>query len=180
MPNTALVAARRRQAWGERLVRAFADIRAELILTLTRYLGSLEDAQDVVQDTFLKCWRRRDRIGEVRNLRAWIFRIGFNAARDLQRNVWRRRVRPLSEEPEGLTRDDSSPTDPILYAEDLDRLGAALVRLRAEERAVFLLRQNTSLTYEEIAARRCIPVGTAKTQMRTALYKLRATLHDQD
>ena len=54
------------------------------------------------------------------------------------------------------------------------------MRLRAEERAVFLLRQNTSLTYEEIAARRCIPVGTAKTQMRTALYKLRATLHDQD
>ncbi len=41
---------------------------------------------------------------------------------------------------------------------------------------VFLLRQNSDLTYDEIAAKRSAPVGTVKTQMRAALHKLRAVL----
>jgi RNA polymerase sigma-70 factor (ECF subfamily) len=43
---------------------------------------------------------------------------------------------------------------------------------------VFLLRQNGDLTYEEIAALRRTPVGTVKTQMRSALQKLRRVLKD--
>ena len=50
--------------------------------------------------------------------------------------------------------------------------------LRPEEKAVFLLRQNGDLTYEEIAELRRSPVGTVKTQMRSALQKLRRVLKD--
>jgi RNA polymerase sigma-70 factor (ECF subfamily) len=49
--------------------------------------------------------------------------------------------------------------------------------LRQEEKEVFLLRQNGELTYEEIAEIRNAPVGTVKTQMRTALIKLRKVLN---
>jgi RNA polymerase sigma-70 factor (ECF subfamily) len=169
--------ARRRRACGEHLLRAFAEVRPELTRTLSRLLGSLDDAHDAVQDAFLKCWRRRNAVPGVRNLRAWIFRVGLNAGRDLQRNVWRRRSRPLSEFTDH-SRPEPSPADLVLHGEALDRLRAALVGLRPEERAVFLLRQNSDLTYEEIAARRQTPVGTIKTQMRTALLKLRAILRD--
>src|SRR3954454_8757319 len=87
---------RRRLTTEERLLEAFADTREELLRTLTLVLGCLEDAQDAVQETFLKCWQHRQRSQEVINFRAWIFRVGLNTARDLQRSAWRRRIRPLS------------------------------------------------------------------------------------
>jgi RNA polymerase sigma-70 factor, ECF subfamily len=174
----ALAVARCRRVGGQQLLRAFAEARAELTHTLVRVLGSADDAQDAMQEAFLKCWRGRERIGEVRNLRAWIFRVGLNTARDFQRNVWRRRARPLSDCPE-RSHPGPSPADEAIHAETLDRLRAALRGLRAEERAVFLLRQNSDLTYDEIAARRCLPVGTVKTQMRTALLKLRGILQER-
>ena len=50
------------------------------------------------------------------------------------------------------------------------------MKLREEEKEVFLLRQNGDLTYEQIAEMRRCPVGTVKTQMRSALEKLRRLL----
>src|SRR2546421_3437008 len=81
---------------GEDFVRAFNEVRAELVSTLFFLLGNHDDAQDAAQDAFLKCWRMRQALGEVRNLRAWIFRVGLNAAKDLQRSAWRRRAKPLT------------------------------------------------------------------------------------
>ena len=95
MSLAAPVAPRRRLQPTERLVRAFAEVHEELVGTLLGQLGSHEDAQDVAQEAFLKCWRARRKLRRVRNVKAWIFRIALNAARDLQRNAWRRKSRPL-------------------------------------------------------------------------------------
>ena len=156
-------------------VRAFNEVRAELVSTLFFVLGNQDDAQDAAQDAFLKCWRTRDSLADVRNMRAWIFRVGLNAAKDLQRNAWRRRARPLiaGGEPGSEVND---PAGALLDKEKLDQVRQALLQLRPEEKAIFLLRQNGSLTYEEIAALRRCPVGTVKTQMRAALHKLRRVL----
>src|SRR5438105_2630857 len=81
----------------EAFVCAFNEVRAELVSTLFFLLGNHEDAQDAAQDAFLKCWRTQASLPGVRNLRAWIFRVGLNAAKDLQRNAWRRRARPLGD-----------------------------------------------------------------------------------
>src|SRR5437879_3924288 len=83
-------------ASGDELVCAFNEVRTELVSTLYYFLGNYEDAQDAVQEAFLKCWRNLDSASEVRNLRAWIYRVGLNAAKDLQRNAYRRRARPLA------------------------------------------------------------------------------------
>src|SRR5947209_15221157 len=80
----------------ETFVRVFNEMRGELVSTLFFLLGNHDDAQDAAQDAFLKCWRSRAGLGEVRNLRAWIFRVGLNAARALQRSAWRRKARPLT------------------------------------------------------------------------------------
>src|SRR5262249_10787547 len=131
------------------------------------------------QETFLKCWRRRHALGKVRNLRAWIFRVGLNAAKDLQRNAWRRRLRPLSHAPVPADRPSNSPVEAAQGRESLDRLRLALVDLRREEKEVFLLRQTGARTYEESAELHGRPVGTVKTQMRAALGKLRRVLHER-
>ena len=164
---------------GEAFVRAFNAVRAELVSTLFFVLGNHDDAQDVAQDAFLKCWRTRTSLAEVQNMRAWIFRVGLNAAKDLQRNAWRRRARPLAAAAGSDHETQPSAADTLEDKEALERLRQALMTLRPEEKAVFLLRQNGDLTYEEIADLRRSPVGTVKTQMRAALHKLRRVLKDK-
>ncbi len=159
-------------------VRVFNQVRAELVSTLFFVLGNHEDAQDAVQEAFLKCWRTRGSLTDVKNMRAWIFRVGLNAAKDLQRNAWRRRVRPLADAPAEVEGATLTPGEALDKKEDLGRLRQALHELRPEEKEVFLLRQNGDLTYEEIAVMRRAPVGTVKTQMRSALQKLRLILKD--
>jgi RNA polymerase sigma-70 factor (ECF subfamily) len=163
----------------EELLRAFNELRIELVSTLFYVLGNYEDAQDVSQDAFLKCWRNREGVGEVRNLRAWIFRIGINAAKDLQRNAWRRRARPLIGATTLVETPNGCPVKNAEQREAMERLRQAIQNLRPEEREVFLLRQNGCLTYEEIAKIRRSPVGTVKTQMRAAAAKLRQVLREK-
>jgi RNA polymerase sigma-70 factor (ECF subfamily) len=161
---------------GEVLLRTFAEIRDELISTLWFVLGCQEDAQDVAQEAFLRCWRNQASIAGVQNLRAWIFRVGLNAAKDLQRSAWRRRVKPLLGA-ETMSMVETAPPSRLLEEQEtVQRLRQALMHLRPEEKEVFLLRQNGELTYEQIAEVHNRPVGTVKTQMRSALQKLRKVL----
>src|SRR5262245_14727222 len=162
--------------WGDVLLRTFDGLRDELVSTLWFVLGNQEDAQDVAQEVFLRCWRTQEGLPEVHNLRAWIFRVGLNAAKDLQRSAWRRRVKPLLGAESMPLMELSSPTRDLEDRETLDRLREALMHLRPEEKEVFLLRQNGELTYEQIAELHNRPVGTVKTQMRSALQKLRKVL----
>jgi RNA polymerase sigma-70 factor (ECF subfamily) len=158
------------------LLNTFNELRDELVSTLWFLLGNQEDAQDVAQEVFLRCWRTQERLNEVQNLKAWIFRVALNAARDVQRSAWRRRVKTLNGVEVMPRVDDAPPGHSLEQQETLQQLRAALMHLRPEEKEVFLLRQNGELTYEQIAELRERPVGTIKTQMRSALQKLRAVM----
>src|SRR5436190_20424196 len=81
---------------GTNLVCAFNALRNELVSTLWFILGHQEDAQDAAQEAFLRWWRTRETLPAVLNLRAWIFRVGLNVAKDLRRSAWRRKVKPLN------------------------------------------------------------------------------------
>ncbi len=159
------------------LVATFNAVRDELVSTLMYLLGNADDAQDAAQEAFLKCWRARASVPDVQNLRAWIFRVGLNAAKDYQRSAWNRKSRALPEDDLMLPSRDDAPGTAVEDQEALDRLRAAITQLRQDEKEVFLLRQNGDLTYEQIAEIRNAPVGTVKTQMRTALIKLRKVLN---
>ncbi len=159
------------------LIGAFNELRDELISTLMYLLGNRDDAQDAAQEAFIKCWRARDSLGSVHNLRSWIFRVGLNAAKDYQRSAWNRRAKPFLGEENMLPGREHAPAQLLEEGEDLERVRKAILDLRQEEKEVFLLRQNGDLTYEQIAEIRSSPVGTVKTQMRSALQKLRKVLN---
>ena len=161
------------------LVSLFNEIRDELVSTLLYMLGNADDAQDAAQEAFLKCWRARHTLGEIHNLRAWIFRVALNAAKDYQRSAWNRRSRPLPEDDLMMPSRDEPTGQSLEDREALERLRDAIEFLRPEEKEVFLLRQNGELTYEQIAEIRSAPVGTVKTQMRSALQKLRKILNPE-
>jgi RNA polymerase sigma-70 factor (ECF subfamily) len=157
-------------------LRTFTELRDELVSTLWFMLGNPEDAQDIAQEVFLRCWRTQESLPAVRDLKAWIFRVGLNAAKDLRRSAWRRRVKPLLGDETMQLADHTAPPQLVEDEESLRRIRQALHGLRPEEKEVFLLRQNGDLTYEQIAQMRKCPVGTVKTQMRLALEKLRQVL----
>ena len=161
-----------------KLESLFADAHGELLGTLFYCVGNLEDAHDSLQETFLKCWRNRDQIDSVENLRAWVFRIALNTGRDCRKAAWSRRRQSIAEEPEMLSSADS-PEMRLIRDEQLLALRLQVENLRDEERDVFLLRQNGELTYEQIAEAMSLPLGTVKTRMRSAIRQLRQAVGDQ-
>lgn len=163
---------------GQRLERMFEDAHGELLGTLYYLVGNMEDARDALQETFLKCWRHRQQIDGVTNLRAWVFRIALNTGRDCRKAAWNRRRQAIVEDIPMVSTSDS-PEAGLLKAEELSRLRQAVMTLRAEEQEVFLLRQNGSLTYDQIAQATSLPLGTVKTRMRSAIRQLREAVGGQ-
>lgn len=167
-----------------RLQTQFEDASQELLGSLVCCIGNLEDARDAYQETFLKCWRHRDQIDQVADLRAWVFRIAINTGRDYRKTAWNRRRRPLHDDPSEsgvapMTATTESPESALQRREEYEQIRIAVASLREEEREVFLMRQNGELTYEQIAVAMSLPLGTVKTRMRTALSQLRIAVGAQ-
>src|SRR5437868_4493920 len=161
------------------LEEAFARHQGELLGTLYYLVGNLEDARDALQEAFIKCWRHQAEVGQVENLKAWIFRVALNAGRDIRETAWRRKRQSLPEDESTLISRQESPSEIVEHDERLTRLRQALMQLRPEEQEVFLLRQNGELTYDEIAQMLSMPTGTVKTRMRLALARLREVLGEK-
>lgn len=160
----------------EMLVNTFNGMKDELISTLNLLLRSREDAIDMAQEAFLRCWKARAQMTKVSNPRAWIFQVGMNAARDLRRSAWKRKSRPMLENVSFPAPPETGFGSTLEEREELEAVRKAVTELREEEREVFLLRQSGEMTYEEIALTVGRPVGTVKTQMRSALQRVKALL----
>jgi RNA polymerase sigma-70 factor (ECF subfamily) len=158
------------------LEEAFSRHQPELLGMLYHLVGDFEDARDALQETFIKCWRHREEVGQLHNLKAWIFRIALNTGRDVRQTAWRRRRKSLPDDETTVVSHAEGPESEVEYNEQIALIRDAVRRLRTEEQEVFLLRQNAQLTYEQIAETMGIPTGTVKTRMRLALTRLRETL----
>jgi len=84
-PKAAAIKPRARDAAA--LEEAFAQYQAELLGTLFYLVGNMEDARDALQEAFVKCWRSHEKLVEVQNLKAWIFRIALNTGRDIRETL---------------------------------------------------------------------------------------------
>ncbi|MBM4063360.1 MAG: sigma-70 family RNA polymerase sigma factor, partial [Planctomycetes bacterium] len=140
-------------------------------------LGPSADVNELLQDAFLKCWRHWQQGTRPNDPVAWIFVVVWNTAVDARRRRQRRPVHEsLDEESNVAPRVLSSPSRALEQREDLLRAQAAVAELGEAEQQVFLMRVGGESTFEAIAAALAIPIGTAKTRMRSALQKLRQAL----
>ncbi|HJQ12199.1 MAG TPA: sigma-70 family RNA polymerase sigma factor [Gemmatimonadaceae bacterium] len=129
-----------------------------------------EDAEDAVQEGFLRAYQALDRFDPSQAFGAWLNRIVANAALDLAR---RRKVRNTEE------LSDTMPSvfrDPAEGSELRERLEAALAKLSDRARAVIVLHDIEGFTHAEIGEMLGIPGGTARSDLHHARQKLRVLL----
>jgi RNA polymerase sigma-70 factor (ECF subfamily) len=147
-----------------------------------RLLGHEQDAQDAVQDGFLKAVTHLHAFDGRSTFRTWLVKIVHNAALDLGRRRKRRPVRTLSDE-ENNGYEPPCHDDPAqgLRQQDLKRLlDAALARLSPAIRETFILFAETGLSYKEIADVQEIPIGTVMSRLHHARNKLQSYLNWDD
>jgi RNA polymerase sigma factor (sigma-70 family) len=143
-------------------------------------LGADAAAQDLVQDTFMKLWRSAARYDPARGkLETWVLLVARSLAIDaLRRRVLEARVLQRTAPTRDVT-EDPGP-DALAETADLtDRARRAMQSLTDGQRAALELAYFGGKTSAEVAELEQIPLGTAKTRIRTALLKLRDALEER-
>jgi RNA polymerase sigma-70 factor (ECF subfamily) len=149
--------------------------------TALRLARDADRAQDLVQDTYLKAFRARERFAAGTNLKAWLFTILHNTWRNRRRDQARSRIdfdsEAVEQADERVGVESAAPASPeaLLLRASVDaELQAALDALPEKFRAAVWLRDVEDLSYQEIADALQIPLGTVMSR----LSRGRKQLHD--
>jgi RNA polymerase sigma-70 factor (ECF subfamily) len=134
-----------------------------------RMMNHRQDAEDVVQETFVRALRGIAGFDSARPLRPWLLEIAANRCRSALGRRARRSTVGLSERALELPDARAGPADPDDVAGELER---ALAQLRPEYRLVFALFHEQKLSYDEIARALTRPVGTVKIWLHRARAEL--------
>ena len=156
----------------EKLSLQYMDMLYSTALKMTR---NIEEAEDLVQDTYLRAYRFFDKFEQGTNFKAWIFRILTNTFINNYRKK-ARTPRPVEldkvsfflededepfQEPEGLNAYEEEAYGELFD----DEINHALDRLSAEFRQIIILADVEGLSYKEIAEKADIPIGTVMSRL---------------
>jgi RNA polymerase sigma-70 factor (ECF subfamily) len=146
-----------------------------------RFVGDRETAEDIVQETFLRAFRRRKDYRAIANFSTWLFTIAGNLAKSELRRRKRWRFFSLNWDEESETGmeipDESQRPDTVTETSLTDRqIQRAIEALPANYRKVILLRDVEGLSYQEIAEIVNRPVGTVKSRVNRARIRLQKRL----
>lgn len=143
-------------------------------------LHDRDQADDIAQEAFFRVWRHAGNFDARRgSVTTWLLAITRNLAIDALRAS---RVRPAADEVllPALPTSGDLPGDASVSADELRRVARALEAVPEEQRRALLLARLRGLTAAELAAHEGIPLGTAKTRIRTGLLRLRAELRGEE
>jgi len=151
----------------EELVRRY---QTSIYRVALRMLGSRADAQDAVQETFVRAWRGLPRFRHESAISTWLYRIVTRRA--LDRIASRRSTGTLDE-----VEVEAGP-DPAQAAEHQERFRAvrqAIAKLPPEQRAALVLREFEGLSYQEVAQ----VLGASVPAIKTRIHRARLTIIQQ-
>ncbi|MGH2992221.1 MAG: RNA polymerase subunit sigma-70 [Solirubrobacterales bacterium] len=167
---------------------AFSELaerhRHELRVHCHRMLGSFEDSEDLVQETFLRAWRSRTSFRGDSSFRAWLYRIATNACLDARQ----RRLQP-AEAPEvariqpdpdqllaGIATTEPEPDEAVAAKETIElTFMVAIQHLPPKQRAVLILRGVVGLSAKDAASL----LDASVASVNSALQRARRTLKDR-
>lgn len=161
------------QAGDERAFGGLVHLHQKRAYAVARAIVAVhEDAEDAVQDAFVRAYQALDRFRVDQSFGAWLSRIVANAALDISR---RRKVRATEELHDTVATPFSDPAE----ADELGRrLADALAKLPGRMRSVLVLHDVEGFPHAEIGAMLGMPEGTSRSDLHHARQKLRVLLQD--
>lgn len=156
-----------------------------------RVTGSRHDAEDLLQEVFVRLVRMIGNYQHDGRFDGWLFRIATNLLRDRVRKSRRGRQSFVESSQMGesddapllsqrLGRGESDPSSAMQRAEDVDRLQWAIDQLPEAEREVVMLRHFSELSFREIAELMHTPLGTALARAHRGLGRLRELMEQPE
>ena len=144
-------------------------------------LGDKQEAEEVVQDTFMKAYEATLGSRAPNDWAAWLTQVAINACRDRRRAGWWMRFRrwsdPIEDVP--LPAVGPSPVEAASSAEVRRRIWAAFRTLPERQREVFILRHIEDCSTAQVAATLGLNQGSVKRHLFRAMRKMRDALGDQ-
>jgi RNA polymerase sigma-70 factor, ECF subfamily len=162
--------------------RALVESHSRAVYRLAyRMTGSAQDAEDIVQETFLKAYRQLSRFESRANFSTWLHRIAVNCSIDLMRARPHREAGHDAADLDQLGSDDraqkqASPERLMLSTEVQDRVSGAMSSLSAMERAAFALRHFEGQSIDEISRALGLKTNATKHSIFRAVKKMRVAL----
>ncbi|MEM9608631.1 MAG: sigma-70 family RNA polymerase sigma factor [Actinomycetota bacterium] len=161
----------------------YAVYAGRILAVALRIVGDRGSAEDVVQETFLRAWRRSADFDPTRELEPWLFRIAQNAALDVVRTRNRRPRSGLADPELALRRvvdrhREHCPERSVHDSWEVWRVRAAIDQLPDIERDVVRLQHLDGFTHREIAGRLGVSLGTVKSRSHRAYRRLADALID--
>jgi len=159
------------------LEQLYARLEKPLYNVVYRWVWRAEEAQDLVQEAFVRLWRMRERV-RLATAEALVYRIALNlaASRRRSRKIWRW---VSLEALRGASGEERSAERELLERQRHGLVREAVESLPDDLRRVVVLTECTGMTYEEIGGILAIPAGTVGSRRNRALRKLRELLADE-
>jgi len=140
-----------------------------------KYLKSADEAEEMVQDVFVRIWENRGSLKTEYSFKSYLFTIALNQIR----KFFRKRalsLRYMAEFQGELPEPDNHTADSIDYRSLLSRVDEIVDTFPGRKKQIFLKRRNEGKTSKEIAAELNITVGAVDNQISDALHMIRDVL----
>ncbi len=144
------------------------------------FLGDREEANEIVQDVFVRLQAASHGGGLVNDPGAWLTRVAINLCHDRRRAGWWPRWRRLTDGVEGarLATSEPTPEEAAIGRELADRVWQAFRRLSDRQREVFVLRRVEGWSTDDVAAALGLGAGSVKQHLFRAIQRLHAAAGD--
>ncbi len=150
-----------------------SPIQDKLFRFAVRIVGSVDEAEDVVQEVFIKLWKKRDYLDQIDNVEAWCMQLTKNLSIDKLRSKHRR-----TEDINGyqeLQDKQVTPDQQAIHTDLYDQIKSMIDQLPENQKMVVQLRDIEGLKYQEIADVLEMPLN----QVKVNLFRARNTLKKQ-
>jgi len=162
----------------------FEGFRPDVFRVACRLVG-VDEANDVVMETFLKAWQAIPRFDGRSALKTWLYRITHNSAIDMLRSRQQRRETVYTDLSAGdgamgeiVDKGQKAPDEIEVEKEIVLRVSLAMDRLPSEHRISLALRYSDGLSYSEIASVTGVSIGTVMSRLFNGKRKLRRILEE--
>jgi len=152
-----------------------ARYRAQFGRYAVRMLGTREDAEEALQDAFVRAYRSLAKCDDPERFGSWLFRILANRCRTVGTRRGRREKTFVRDEIALLDASEEHPAERTAWREEIER---ALMLLDDDQREAFLLKHVEELGYDEMAVLTGVGVSALKMRVKRACERLRGLLQE--